>query len=72
MGRGTKRKDMSASESNELYQEIYLEKQQELAVEFDQTHNIQRAKDVGSIDAIIQLSELREKVVTFIAQYYQD
>ncbi|NIZ40732.1 carboxyl transferase domain-containing protein [Entomospira entomophila] len=67
-----RRKDMSASESNELYQEIYLEKQQELAVEFDQTHNIQRAKDVGSIDEIIKLSELREKVTAFISQYYQE
>jgi len=46
-----------------IYQEVSAEKQSELAQRFDSIHSVQRAKDVGSIDSIISISELRPYVI---------
>ena len=43
-----------------------------IADRFDQTHNIQRALRVGSIDKIIQLSSLRESLCDKLAIDYQN
>ncbi|NIZ18752.1 carboxyl transferase domain-containing protein [Entomospira culicis] len=69
--RAHREKQLDSRQMSDLYQEIYLEKQQELAVEFDQTHNIERAKSVGSIDKIIELAGLRPSVVQFLQDFYQ-
>jgi len=42
-----------------LYADVVLEKQGELAQEFDRVHSVERAVDVGSLDAVIQPSRLR-------------
>ncbi len=49
-----------------LFSELQQEKRRELAFDFDQVHSVERAQRVGSIDEIISLSELRQKVVDFI------
>ena len=42
------------------------EKLTEVATEFDGVHNIQRAVEVGSVDAVIAASELRPRLVAGI------
>ncbi|MFC7343949.1 carboxyl transferase domain-containing protein [Saccharopolyspora griseoalba] len=42
---------------------VRAEKLSEVAAEFDQAHNIQRAVDVGSVDAIISAAELRPRII---------
>ncbi|TXD36133.1 ATP-grasp domain-containing protein [Lujinxingia vulgaris] len=42
--------------------------QAELASEFDQIHNVQRARDVGSIHDIIAPDQLREHIITRLTQ----
>ncbi len=61
-----KTKTLSLAEFEELYKQVYNEKQSELAQHFDQVHSVQRAKDVGSIDEIINISQLRKSIVSFI------
>jgi acetyl-CoA carboxylase carboxyltransferase component len=51
------------SELEQLRPSVRAEKQAEVAAEFDQIHTIERAKEVGSVDAIIQPSELRTYLV---------
>ncbi len=51
---------------DELRETVAAEKQGEVAMEFDRIHSVQRAKDVGSIDAIISLSELRSYLVAAV------
>ena len=42
---------------------VRAEKLGEVAAEFDQMHNIQRAVEVGSVDAIIPAAELRPRII---------
>ena len=42
-----------------VLEDVRLEKQTELAEEFDKIHSVQRAKDVGSLEAIVPASEMR-------------
>jgi acetyl/propionyl-CoA carboxylase alpha subunit/acetyl-CoA carboxylase carboxyltransferase component len=42
-----------------LYHEVYTEKQGEMAEYFDSVHSVQRAKDVGSLHAIVPPTQLR-------------
>lgn len=50
-------------EFDELYQMVYAEKQSALAQAFDSIHSVERACEVGSIDDIITLAELRPYLV---------
>ena len=43
-----------------------MEKLGEVATEFDGVHSIQRAVEVGSVDAVIRAAELRPKVIEVI------
>ena len=43
-----------------------VEKVAEVASEFDAVHSIQRAVEVGSVDAVIAASELRPRLVAGI------
>ncbi|RZS34031.1 acetyl/propionyl-CoA carboxylase alpha subunit [Herbihabitans rhizosphaerae] len=47
----------------EVQSAVRAEKVGEVAAEFDRVHSIQRAVDVGSVDAIISTAELRPKII---------
>ena len=55
-----------ATELAELRSSVRAEKLGEVAAEFDAVHSIQRAVDVGSVDAIIQPSQLRPEIIAAI------
>ncbi|HET8595399.1 MAG TPA: carboxyl transferase domain-containing protein [Intrasporangium sp.] len=52
-----------ATELADLRASVRAEKLGEVAAEFDAVHNIHRAVDVGSVDEVIDASELRPKIV---------
>jgi hypothetical protein len=45
---------------------VRAEKLGEVAAEFDRVHNIQRAVEVGSVDAVIRAAELRPRIIEAI------
>ncbi|MFW6292304.1 MAG: carboxyl transferase domain-containing protein [Spirochaetota bacterium] len=55
-------------EFDEIYRAVHTEKQSALATRFDNVHNIERARQVNSIDGIITVSELRSLIVSRIGQ----
>ncbi|MEU8047625.1 carboxyl transferase domain-containing protein [Micromonospora echinofusca] len=62
---GTDRAALTA-ELDELRSTVRVEKLGEVAAEFDRVHNIQRAVEVGSVDAVIRAAELRPRVIEAI------
>ncbi len=54
------------AELDELRASVRAEKLGEVATEFDRVHNIQRAVEVGSVDAVIRAAELRPRVIEAI------
>jgi acetyl-CoA carboxylase carboxyltransferase component len=52
-----------AAQLAELRSSVRAEKLTEVATEFDRVHSIQRAVDVGSVDAIISCAELRPRII---------
>ncbi|MBT2232353.1 biotin carboxylase N-terminal domain-containing protein [Nonomuraea sp. NEAU-A123] len=50
----------------EVRSAVRAEKLGELAAEFDRVHSIQRAVEVGSVDAIISAAELRPRIIEAI------
>ncbi len=54
------------TELTELRASVRVEKVAEVASEFDAVHSIQRAVEVGSVDAVIAASELRPRLVAGI------
>jgi acetyl-CoA carboxylase carboxyltransferase component len=63
-GRGFSQKDFE-----EIFRRVHTEKQAALASRFDRVHSVERAKKVGSIDAIITVKELRPYVVKKIEEW---
>ncbi len=59
---GTDRATLTA-ELDELRSSVRVEKLGEVATEFDRVHNIQRAVEVGSVDAVIRAAELRPRII---------
>jgi acetyl-CoA carboxylase carboxyltransferase component len=57
------------AELNGLRASVRVEKLGEVAAEFDRVHNIQRAVDVGSVDAVIPAAELRPRVIEALEAY---
>jgi acetyl/propionyl-CoA carboxylase alpha subunit/acetyl-CoA carboxylase carboxyltransferase component len=55
-----------AAELDELRSSVRAEKLGEVASEFDRVHNIQRAVEVGSVDAVIRAAELRPRIIEAI------
>jgi acetyl-CoA carboxylase carboxyltransferase component len=53
---------------DELFQKVYAEKQNALAQKFDRTHSVERAREVGSIDDIIALKDLRPYLIARVAE----
>ncbi|MFI6869752.1 carboxyl transferase domain-containing protein [Nocardia sp. NPDC050406] len=54
------------AELDELRSSVRAEKLGEVAAEFDGVHNIQRAVEVGSVDAVIRASEMRPRIIEVI------
>ena len=54
------------AELDELRSSVRAEKLGEVATEFDRLHNIQRAVEVGSVDAVIRAAELRPRIIEAI------
>jgi acetyl/propionyl-CoA carboxylase alpha subunit/acetyl-CoA carboxylase carboxyltransferase component len=50
-------------ELDTLLREVTLEKQAEVAAEFDRVHSVERARDVGSLSSIIEPHELRARLI---------
>jgi hypothetical protein len=50
----------------EVQKSVRAEKLAEVAAEFDRIHSIQRAVEVGSVDAIITLPQLRPRIIDAI------
>jgi acetyl/propionyl-CoA carboxylase alpha subunit/acetyl-CoA carboxylase carboxyltransferase component len=55
-----------AAELEELRSAVRTEKLNEVAAEFDRKHSIQRAVEVGSVDAVIRAAELRPRIIEAI------
>ena len=52
-----------AAELADTRQTVRAEKIGEVAAEFDAVHSIQRAVEVGSVDAVIKAAELRPRII---------
>ncbi|WP_159846987.1 ATP-binding protein [Nocardia sp. CY41] len=62
---GTARASLTA-ELDELRSSVRTEKLADVAAEFDRVHDIRRAVEVGSVDAVIRASELRPRIIEAI------
>ncbi|MFJ8689769.1 ATP-binding protein [Micromonospora wenchangensis] len=62
---GTERAALTA-ELDETRAAVRAEKLGEVAAEFDRVHNIGRAVEVGSVDAVIRAAELRPRIIEAI------
>ncbi|GIJ29611.1 fused acetyl/propionyl-CoA carboxylase subuit alpha/methylmalonyl-CoA decarboxylase subunit alpha [Micromonospora qiuiae] len=62
---GADRASLTA-ELDELRSSVHAEKLGEVATEFDRVHNIQRAVEVGSVDAVIRAADLRPRIIEAI------
>ncbi|MEH1163923.1 carboxyl transferase domain-containing protein [Micromonospora sp. CPCC 205539] len=62
---GTERAALTA-ELDELRSAVRAEKVGEVATEFDRVHNIHRAVEVGSVDAVVSAAELRPRIIDAI------
>jgi hypothetical protein len=45
-----------------------LEKQAELAAEFDRIHSVERALEVGSLETLLEPSELRPRLIRWLRE----
>ena len=53
----------------DIRNQVHLEKQGEVAKEFDGIHSVQRAVDVGSLDGIINPANLRSRIVEELSTF---
>jgi acetyl-CoA carboxylase carboxyltransferase component len=59
---GVQRAELAA-QLNEVRASVRAEKLGEVAAEFDRVHSIERAVQVGSVDAIVRADELRPRII---------
>ena len=45
------------------WKEVLLEKQSELAAEFDAVHTVERARDVGSLETLVAPEDMRSHLI---------
>ncbi|MBT2208944.1 carboxyl transferase domain-containing protein [Actinomadura sp. NEAU-AAG7] len=64
---GADRASLTA-ELDELRSSVRTEKLNEVAAEFDRIHDIRRAVEVGSVDAVIGAAELRPRIIEAITR----
>ncbi|MGW4639020.1 ATP-binding protein [Sphaerisporangium sp. NPDC004334] len=57
------------AELDELRSSVRTEKLGEVAAEFDRVHDIRRAVEVGSVDAVIRAAELRPRIIEVIESH---
>jgi hypothetical protein len=57
------------AELEEITNRIILEKRAELAAEFDAIHSVERAHEVGSLEAILEPETLRASLIGFLASW---
>jgi acetyl/propionyl-CoA carboxylase alpha subunit/acetyl-CoA carboxylase carboxyltransferase component len=50
----------------QVFQEVSLEKQADVAAEFDAIHTVERAREVGSLEAILDPRELRPRLIDWL------
>ena len=55
------------SHLNRVIEEVTLEKQADVAAEFDAVHTVERAQKVGSLQTIIDPHELRKTLASWLA-----
>jgi len=55
-----------------LLAEVTLEKQGDVAREFDAIHTVQRAVEVGSLDAVISPESLRPEIIERLGQWWHE
>ena len=60
--------DEERSAFDRVWQEVTLEKRGELAAEFDGIHTVERAREVGSLEAIISPNEIREHIIKLLRE----
>ncbi len=58
--------DEARSAFDRVWQEVTLEKRGELAAEFDGIHTVERARDVGSLEAIISPDQIRSHIIKLL------
>jgi len=49
-------------------QDALLEKQAELAAEFDAIHTVERAREVGSLESIVEPERIRPYLISLLAE----
>jgi acetyl-CoA carboxylase carboxyltransferase component len=54
------------AEAEKVLEEVKLEKQAEVAAEFDQIHSVERALEVGSLEGIIKASDIRRRLIELL------
>jgi hypothetical protein len=47
----------------QIWEEVLLDKQGEIAAEFDAIHSVERARDVGSLETLIQPEAMRPYLI---------
>jgi len=52
----------------EILSEVMLQKQAEIASEFDAIHSVERALEVGSLEAIVSPRALRRSLIRWLAE----
>jgi acetyl/propionyl-CoA carboxylase alpha subunit/acetyl-CoA carboxylase carboxyltransferase component len=52
--------------AEKVLEEVKLEKQAEVAAQFDKIHSVERALEVGSLEAIIAASEIRQRLIELL------
>jgi acetyl/propionyl-CoA carboxylase alpha subunit/acetyl-CoA carboxylase carboxyltransferase component len=57
------RKPGARSAWEQLLEAVRLEKQAELAAEFDAIHTVERARDVGSLEGIVPAATIRQRII---------
>ena len=57
-----------ATRYDAAYQEVLLEKQAELAAEFDAIHTVERAREVGSLESIIEPEAIRPYLIGLLRE----
>jgi hypothetical protein len=60
--------DEARARFERVLEEVRLEKQAELAEEFDKVHSVQRAKDVGSLESIVPAREMRAFLIGLLRE----
>jgi acetyl-CoA carboxylase carboxyltransferase component len=54
------------AEAEKMLEDVKLEKQAEVAAEFDKIHSVERALEVGSLEAIIKANEIRRRLIDLL------